>query len=71
MVGRQVIRDLLEHKTPLALRDLPDGGQGWQVHHAVFGRSGFTAAARADARTAGVLVVGLAELDDALSGEGG
>ena len=45
-VDRQVVRELIEKKTPLALNDLPEGGAGWAVHHALFARQGFTPAAR-------------------------
>ena len=45
-VDRQVVRELIEEKTPLALKDLPEEGAGWKVHYALFGRMGFTPAAR-------------------------
>jgi len=45
-VDRQVVRELIEEKTPLALKDLPEAGVGWNVHYALFGREGFTPAAR-------------------------
>ena len=44
-VSRQVLTDLLAVKSPKVLADLPDGGAGWTVHHILFGRHGFTAAA--------------------------
>lgn len=44
-VSRQIVRELIEHKAPLVLRDLPDGGQGWQVQYVVFSRTGLTTAA--------------------------
>jgi len=44
-VDRQVVRELIERKTPLVLRDLPDQGRDWNVHHILFGRKGFTPAA--------------------------
>jgi len=44
-VDRQIIRELIERKTPLVLRDLPDQGRGWNVHHILFARKGFTPAA--------------------------
>ena len=43
---REHVRDLIEGKTPLILRDLPDQGQGWTVTYACFTRGGFTDAAR-------------------------
>jgi AAA+ ATPase superfamily predicted ATPase len=45
-VDRQIIRDLIDGKTPLILRDLPDQGREWNVTHACFARGGFTDAAR-------------------------
>jgi hypothetical protein len=45
-VDRQVVRELIEEKTPLVLKDLPEEGAGWKVHYALFGRKGFTPAAR-------------------------
>jgi AAA+ ATPase superfamily predicted ATPase len=45
-VDRQIVRDLIEGKTPLILQDLPDEGRDWAVTHACFGRAGFTPAAR-------------------------
>jgi uncharacterized protein len=45
-VDRQIVRDLIAGKTPLVLRDLPAGGQGWAVTYACFARGGFTDAAR-------------------------
>ena len=62
-MGRAVIRELLEAKTPKVLRDLPDDGVGWRVHHAFFARSGFTGAAQAEAEAAGAQLVNLATLD--------
>ena len=64
-VDRQVIRELIDHKTPLTLASLPEGGQGWQVSYAFFARAGFTDAARHEA--AGAFLVDLAELDRALN----
>jgi len=45
-VDRQIVRDLIEGKTPLVLRDVPDAGQGWTITYACFARGGFTDAAR-------------------------
>lgn len=63
VVGRSVIRDLIETKTPRVLKDLPDEGQGWQVHYAFFARAGFTDAARAEAGLVGAQLVDLERLD--------
>lgn len=45
-VDRQIVRDLIEVKAPLVLRDLPDQGRDWAVTYACFGRAGFTPAAQ-------------------------
>jgi len=44
-VSRTVVRELLGTKTPLVLAELPQGGQGWSVTHAIFARAGLTEAA--------------------------
>jgi hypothetical protein len=65
-VDRSVVRELIEVRTPLALRSLPDEGAGWKVHHAFFARTGFTAAARREAEQAGAVLVDLEQLDEDL-----
>jgi AAA+ ATPase superfamily predicted ATPase len=65
-VDRQVVRDLVETKTSLVLKDLPEGGAGWKVHYALFGRSGFTPAANAEIEKSAGLLVDLKDLDDLL-----
>ena len=45
-IDRQIVRELIEQKKPKVLAGLPDGGDGWQVHYAIFARGGFSAAAR-------------------------
>jgi AAA+ ATPase superfamily predicted ATPase len=62
-VGRTVVCELVEGKTPRVLKTLPDEGAGWQVHYAFFARAGFTDAARQEAGTHGALLVDLAEVD--------
>ena len=68
-VDRQVARELIEGKTPLVLKDLPDGGAGWKVHYALFGRNGFTPAAKAEMEKHAGLLVDLQILDDLLGKE--
>jgi AAA+ ATPase superfamily predicted ATPase len=58
-----VLRDLLDEKTPRLLDTLPESGSGWRVHHALFARAGFTEATVQAATQAGVRLVDLAELD--------
>jgi hypothetical protein len=56
-IDRQVVRELVEKKTPQVLRDLPEAGKGWKVHYALFARRGFTRAASAEMqRVQGLLV---------------
>ena len=62
--GLDVLRDLIEVKSPKVLKDLPDGGTGWQVHYALFARAGFTEAVQTAA--AGVQLVDLAALEAGL-----
>jgi uncharacterized protein len=66
-IDRKIARDLTVEKTRLALLDLPDMGQGWQVFHALFARQGFTDAARNEVQTSGGRCIELRELDKALS----
>jgi AAA+ ATPase superfamily predicted ATPase len=68
-VGRGLIQDLLERKTPRVLGGLADRGQGWTVHHAFFARTGFTAPAREMAVANGALLVDLERLDRELGPE--
>ena len=62
-VDRAVIRELPESKTPKVLKDFPEKGAGWKIHHAFFARTGFTEATQAEANSAGALLVDLATLD--------
>jgi AAA+ ATPase superfamily predicted ATPase len=63
VVGRNVVRDLIESKTPKVLVQLPNKGAGWQVHGAFFARTRFTDAARAEAESVGAMLVDLERLD--------
>ena len=62
-VGRSVIRDLIETKSPRVLKDLPGEGASWQVHYAFFARVGFTDAAHAEAESVEAGLVDLERLD--------
>jgi len=62
-IDRQIARELIDKKTGLMLLDLPDMGQGWKVHHALFGRQGFTNAAKTEMKEVGGLCVDLKQLD--------
>jgi AAA+ ATPase superfamily predicted ATPase len=65
-VDRQVIRDLIDGKTPHVLHDLPDLGSGWRVHYAAFARNGFTPAATSEMQQVQGLLVDLNNLDEVL-----
>jgi AAA+ ATPase superfamily predicted ATPase len=62
-VGRRVIRELVEGKTPKVLKLLPEQGEGWSVYYAFFGRTGFTEAAVAQAGRHNALLVNLDMLE--------
>jgi hypothetical protein len=66
-VDRMVLRDLLERKTPRLLKLLPDSGGGWQVHHALFARTGFSEPVRTEAAAHNVQLIDLAQIDADLS----
>ncbi|MCO5206177.1 MAG: ATP-binding protein [Anaerolineae bacterium] len=59
-VGRKIIRELVA-KTQFAVPD-----SDWQVYYAFFARSGFTAAARAEANAIGAMLIDLEQLDQDL-----
>jgi hypothetical protein len=68
-VDRQVVRELIEVKTPLVLQELPDDGSGWKVHYALFGRKGFTPAAKTEMSSFVGSLVDLKALDGILGQE--
>lgn len=69
-VGRSVVCELLEEKTPKALQSLPDAGEGWTTYHALFARAGFTDTAQAEARSSKATLIDLAALDRDLQAAG-
>jgi AAA+ ATPase superfamily predicted ATPase len=71
-VGRDVVRNLLDEKTPKLLQDLADAaGREWTAHYALFARAGFTDAARSLAKDRSALLVNLDRLDRDLQTAGG
>ncbi|MBM3272771.1 ATP-binding protein [Candidatus Kaiserbacteria bacterium] len=62
-IAREMIADLIDRKTPLALRTLPEEGKKWTAHWAFFSRAGLTPAAQALAEARGMIAVDLARLD--------
>jgi hypothetical protein len=65
-IDRQVVRELVEKKTPLLLKDLPGEGGSWHVHYALFGRSGFTPAAADEMKKHQGILVDLKAIDQVL-----
>jgi AAA+ ATPase superfamily predicted ATPase len=66
-VGRDVVRELIEVKTPRVLKALPGEEAGWRVHYAFFARTGFTDAAQQEAAAHSFLLIDLADLDRCLN----
>jgi AAA+ ATPase superfamily predicted ATPase len=65
-VDRQVVRELIEQKTPKVRSALPNGGEDWRVHYAVFARSGITQAAQNEMQRYGGQLIDLKMIDQAL-----
>jgi hypothetical protein len=70
-VKRQVVRELIETKTPLAWPTLPSEGLDWQVHYAFFARSGFTPRAIDQLQKVCGMALDLPDLDAVLGHQGG
>lgn len=66
-ISRQVVRELVEQKAPQVRRELPQEGAGWNIHYALFSRTGFTEAATAEMQARQGLLVDLFLLDEGLS----
>ena len=66
-VGEQTVIGLREDKTARLRRDLPDQGEGWTFHYAIFTRVGLTEAAQAELLRSGGLVVPLSHLERGLA----
>lgn len=60
---RDVVTDLIETKAPKMLVLLPDEGQTWTVHHALFSHAGFTPAAQTFAEEHGAILIDLTRLE--------
>ncbi|RRR74477.1 MAG: ATP-binding protein [Candidatus Viridilinea halotolerans] len=71
VVSRSVVRELIDTKTPLVLADLPQGGKGWSVTHAIFARAGLTPAAQQELAAHSGIAVDLPRLMDDLAHEEG
>ena len=66
-IDRQIVRELIENKSPKVQAALPDKGQDWQIHYAIFARGGITPAARAEMKKQNGIVLDLNTLDHDLS----
>jgi AAA+ ATPase superfamily predicted ATPase len=62
-IGRALLRELIEEKTPKVLAALPEQGKNWTVQYAFFARVGFTQAAQAEAGQHQVQLVDLEQLN--------
>lgn len=62
-VGLSVVSDLVERKTPRLRQSLPNGGEGWSVHYALFSRVGTTNPAHVELRSHHGLSVDLERID--------
>jgi len=63
-VSRQIVRELIEKKTPQVIRDLPGQAEEWRVHFAFFVRTSFTVAAEEELRRHQALGITLAKMDE-------
>ena len=66
-IDRQIVRELIEQKKPKVMAGLPDDGDGWRVHYAIFGRGGVTPVALAELQKFGGQAVDLGRLESDLS----
>lgn len=66
-VGKSVISELVESKTPKVLKSLPKDGEGWKVEYAFFARAGFTSSAEEAGRAVQAYLVDLEQLDAVLN----
>jgi len=62
-IDRQIVRELAEQKTPKVLATLPNGGENWRVHYAIFTRGEVTPAARTEMKKLGGMTITLEMLD--------
>lgn len=68
-IDRQIARDLIQEKAPKILLDLPEMGKGWMVQCVLFGRKGFTDAAKKEMRDAGGFCIDLKHLSSVLEND--
>jgi hypothetical protein len=66
-IDRQIVRELIQKKTPKVMQSLPNGGNGWRVHYALFSRGGVTSAALTELQRFDGVSVDLGRLDKDLT----
>jgi AAA+ ATPase superfamily predicted ATPase len=66
-VDRQIVRELIDRKTPKVMAEMPDGGANWQIHYAFFSRGGITSAASSMLKEVGGFLVDLEILETGLA----
>jgi AAA+ ATPase superfamily predicted ATPase len=66
-IDRQIVREMIEKKTPKVMQSLPDGGTGWRVHYVIFSRGGVTPAALTELQRFEGISVDLGMLDKDLT----
>jgi hypothetical protein len=66
-IDRQIVRELIEKKTPKVIQSLPDSGTGWRVHYVFFSRGGVTPAALTELERFDGISVDLGMLDNDLT----
>lgn len=66
-IDRQVVRELVEQKTPRVMTGLLAGGENWHIHYAIFTRGRITQAAHAELQKVDGIAVDLGMLERDLS----
>lgn len=66
-IGRGIVRELIEQKTPKVLAELPHQPTDWTVHHIFFARAGFSTAAQQYASVQNITLVDLEVLESGLA----
>ena len=65
-IDRQIVRELIERKTPKVMAELPGDGANWQIHYAFFSRGSITSAALSLLKEVGGLPIDLKILETGL-----
>lgn len=62
-INQQIVRELIEEKTPKVLADLPGKPESWRVHYVLFSRKEVTSAAAKKIQQVNGQIVGLIDLE--------